>query len=140
MSGLDLATLNAALSEQFAPWVLDLDLEVVELSDTGATLKMQPGQRLHRTGGIVCGQALAAVADTAMVIALYAVTGRTDPCATVDINTSFLKPATTDPLLARAEIIRRGRSMAFARVLIESTRDGKAVASATATYAGVRPS
>jgi acyl-coenzyme A thioesterase PaaI-like protein len=57
------------------------------------------------------------------------------PCATVDMNTSFLKPATHVELTVTANVIRRGRSIVFARAEIKSSRDNKLVVTATGTYA-----
>ena len=68
---MELAELNEALEQQFAPWVLQLDLEVTQVDDSGVVLRMQPSAQLNRTGDIICGQALIAAADTAMVLAIY---------------------------------------------------------------------
>ena len=68
------------LGEVFAPWVQDLHLSVEEFDfapppnaaadwQPGAVLRLPFSERLCRSGGIVCGQALMAFADTAMVIA-----------------------------------------------------------------------
>lgn len=67
------------LGEVFAPWVQDLNLSVERIEHTppadvpdwqpGALLRMPFSERLCRNGGVVCGQALMALADTAMVIA-----------------------------------------------------------------------
>lgn len=127
--------LNAALEEQFAPWVQQLGLQVMSADENGAVLQMAPTAQVNRVGEIVCGQALIAAADTSMVIALYSVLDQTRPCATVDLNASFLKPATNELLTIDAEVIRRGRAMAFTRALVTSASDGKPVLSATATWA-----
>ena len=47
-------------------------------------------ERLCRNGGIVCGQALIALADTAMVIAILAANRGYRPMATVDQTTHFM--------------------------------------------------
>src|SRR5690606_30515906 len=60
-------TLQAALPEYFAPWVQALGL-VVENHDEGCvTLRLPQSDQLSRVGGMLCGQAMMAAADTAMV-------------------------------------------------------------------------
>ncbi|GGH30640.1 hypothetical protein SAMN05444007_105142 [Cribrihabitans marinus] len=63
------------LDENFAAWVLALDLSVTEAGPDGVTLRMPMAEHLARVGGIVSGQALAALADTAMVLAAIAHAG-----------------------------------------------------------------
>ena len=132
---LAIETLQAEFEKLFAPWVQDLDLTVIDANGEHVTLTMHPGERLNRQGGIVSGQALMAAADTAMVLAIFSACGEAIPCATVDMNTSFLKPATNVELTIRANVIRRGRSIIFARAEITSSRDNKLVVTATGTYA-----
>ncbi len=133
--GLSIETLQTEFEKNFAPWVQNLDLTVTDASVEHVTLTMQPGEHLNREGGIVSGQALMAAADSAMVLAIWSACGAAIPGATVDMNTSFLKPATNVELTVTANIIRRGRSMVFARAEIKSSRDNKLVVTATGTYA-----
>lgn len=133
--GLAVGTLQSEFEKNFAPWVRELDLTVVEADGDRVALTMQPGERLNRHGDIVSGQALMAAADTAMVLAIWSARGEVIPCATVDMNTSFLKPATNVELSVTAQVIRLGRSIAFARAEIGSSRDDKLVVTATGTYA-----
>ena len=135
MDSLSADQLNGLLEELFAPWVRELDLQVTAADASGITVSMQPGDQLNRVGGIVSGQALMAAADTAMVLALFSAKGEAFPAATVDMNSSFLKPATNVTLHINASVIRMGKSIAFTRAEISSSADDKAVLSATATYA-----
>ena len=133
--GLVIETLQADFEEIFSSWVQELDLTVTDASVEHVILVMQPGERLNRQGDTVSGQALMAAADTAMVMAIWSAYGEPVPCATVDMNTSFLKPATNVELTVTANVIRRGRSIVFARAEITSSKDGKLVVTATGTYA-----
>lgn len=133
--GLAIETIRAEFEKTFSPWIQELDLTVTNANGEQVTLVMHPGERLNRQGDIVSGQALMAAADTAMVLAIWSACGESIPCATVDMNTSFLKPATNVELTITANVIRRGRSIVFARAEIRSSRDSKLVVSATGTYA-----
>ncbi len=129
------ADAQALLTDHFAPWVLDLNLSVQAI-DAGHVLTRMPlGPRLARVGGIVSGQALAAAADTTMILALAGYVGDFVPAGTVTLDTQFLRPGTGPAILIRAEILRAGRSLAFARADLSAEDNGKPVAVATATLA-----
>ena len=129
------ADAQALLAEHFAPWVLDLGLEVTEIGATETVTRMPLTPRLARVGGIVSGQALAAQADTTMVLALAGHVGDFVPAGTVTLDTQFLRPGTGSAILCRAMIVRAGKSLAFARAELTAEDSGKPVASATATLA-----
>jgi len=83
-------TLQAALPEYFAPWVQELGLRAEAFDTDSVTLRLPQSPRLSRVGGMLCGQAMMAAADTAMVLALINHFGEFRPCTTVQMNTSFL--------------------------------------------------
>ncbi len=134
---------NGILDDNFAPWVKALDLHVEAVGAQSATLRMRFHDDLCREGGIVSGQAMAALADTAMVIALASASGGYRPMATIDLHTTFMRPVARADVVAEAEVQRLGRTMAFARVTMraraidaDSKIDAKAiVASAVGTFA-----
>ncbi|MBL0918803.1 MAG: PaaI family thioesterase [Hydrogenophaga sp.] len=132
---MDNNRLQAALPEYFAPWVQALGL-VVETSAEGAvTLRLPQSDQLSRVGGMLCGQAMMAAADTAMVLALIRHFGEFRPCTTVQMNTSFLKPLSGQDALIEARVIRAGKSLAFGEIDIRGANDGKSACRATTTYA-----
>jgi uncharacterized protein (TIGR00369 family) len=142
----DLDEAKRVLRDVFAPWVQDLGLSVdrVEISQPpGASADWQPGavlrmgfsDRLCRHGGIVCGQALMALADTAMVIAILAANRGYRPMTTVDQTTHFLKAVTCSDVLADARVVRLGRTMSFGRVTLSSATDNKPVAMVSSAFA-----
>ena len=67
---MDQETLQAALPEYFAPWVQALGLRVEGFDADSVTLRLPQNAQLSRVGGMLCGQAMMAAADTAMVLAL----------------------------------------------------------------------
>jgi uncharacterized protein (TIGR00369 family) len=128
--------LQSALSEYFAPWVQALALRVVSCDPAGAVvLQLPQSEQLSRVGGMVCGQAMMAAADTAMVLALMAQSGAFRPCTTVQLNTSFLRPLSGQDALVRAQVIRAGKTLAFGEIDITGMHDGKSVCRASTTYA-----
>src|SRR5690349_5589355 len=119
------------LGDVFAPWVRELGLSVESIDhvpppgtahdwEPGAILRMAFSERLCRHGGIVCGQALMALADTAMVIAILAANRGYRPMTTVDQTTHFMRAVSSSDVLADARVVRLGRSMSFGRVTLLS--------------------
>jgi uncharacterized protein (TIGR00369 family) len=133
------------LAGEFAPWVQDLGLliELVEAGrPPGASADWQPGavlrlpfsQKICRDGGMVCGQALAALADAAMVIACSAAWNGYRAMTPIDQTMHFLRPVTFD-VIADARVVRIGRSASFGRVMLYSTVDKRPVGMVASAYA-----
>ena len=129
------ATAQKFLLDNFAPWVLALDPTVTHIDPDKTTLEIPITDALNRTGGIVSGQALTALADTAMVLACGGHLGEMVPVGTVTLDTQFLRPASGEVIRAEAEVTRAGRSMIFTRCTLFAEPSGKPVAIATATFA-----
>ena len=126
---------QAFLNENFAPWVLALQPTVTEITSMQTTLTMPITPDIKRVGDIVCGQALAALADTAMVFACFGHLDVLEPVGTVTLDTQFLRPASGTLIRAEAQVTRAGRSMVFTRCTLIAEPSGKPVAMATATFA-----
>jgi uncharacterized protein (TIGR00369 family) len=142
----DIEEAKRVLREVFAPWVQDLDLSIVDIEceppanasadwQPGATLRMAFSDRLCRHGGIVCGQALMALADTAMVIAMVAASRGYRPMTTVDQTTHFMRAVASSDVLADARVVRLGRTMSFGRVTLFAAIDNKPVAMCSSAFA-----
>lgn len=134
------------LDEVLAPWVRELNLSVERLDyepppgavanwQPGAILRMPFSERLCRSGGVICGQALMAFADTAMVIANLAANRGYRPMTTVDQTTHFMRAVTASDVLADARIVRLGRTMSFGRITLSSATDDKPVAMVSSAFA-----
>lgn len=128
-------TLQSALAEYFAPWVQALGLVMEGFEADSITLRLPQSDQLSRVGGMLCGQAMMAAADTAMVLALINQFGQFRPCTTVQMNTSFLKPLSGQDALVQARVLRAGKALAFGEIDIRGAADGKSVCRATTTYA-----
>ena len=125
------------LTEVFAPWVQDLGMlvEAVEAGrPPGAPADWQPGAVLRlpftrnicRDGGLVCAQALTALADSAMVVASAAAWNGHKPMAPIDQTMHFLRPVNFD-VVADARVVRIGRNTSFGRVMLYSAVDKRPV-------------
>ncbi len=133
------------LTEVFAPWVQDLGLlvEAVEAGrppgapadwQPGAVLRLPFSRKICREGGIVCAQALTALADSAMMVACSAAWNGYKPMSPIDQTTHFLRPVTFD-LVADARVVRIGRTTSFGRVMLYSAVDKRPVGMVASAYA-----
>ncbi|MBE7367629.1 PaaI family thioesterase [Ramlibacter pallidus] len=132
---MDKETLQRALPDYFAPWVQALGLQVEAFDADSVTLRLPQSDQLSRVGNMLCGQAMMAAADTAMVLALINQSGAFRPCTTVQTNTNFLKPLSGQDALVQARIVRAGKTLAFGEIDIRGAEDGKSACRATTTYA-----
>jgi len=129
------AALQQALNDLFAPWVQALGLQVLSFSTGEVTLRLPHSDQLSRVGGMLCGQAMMAAADSAMVLALISHFGAFRPCTTVQLSSTFLKPLSKQDGLVTARILRAGKSMAFGEIDLRGAEDGKSAFRASTTYA-----
>jgi uncharacterized protein (TIGR00369 family) len=127
--------LERALPDYFAPWVQALGLRVEDFGEGRVTLRLLQSEQLSRVGGMLCGQAMMAAADTAMVLALMSHFGAFRPCTTVQMNTSFLKPLSAQDALVEARVLRAGKTLAFGEIDVRGADDGKSACRASTTYA-----
>ncbi len=134
MSEITVAEADRFLKENLAPWVQDLEITFENIGDGSITLRAPPSDRLNRLGGMVCGQAIMALADTAMVFAVASAVGGFVPMTTVNQTTAFLRPAADADLIAEARIIKRGKSIVYGEVTLHTGTPEKPIAHVTSTY------
>ena len=142
----NLATATEMLHHLIAPWVLDLGLSVESVSTSpppdaapdwqpGVVMRMAFSERVCRQGDVVCGQAIMALADTSMSLAIGAAANGFPPIATVDQTTHFLRAVTGSDVIADARVVRLGRTMSFGRVSLLGANDRKPVAMVSSAFA-----
>ncbi|WP_031072946.1 PaaI family thioesterase [Streptomyces sp. NRRL S-118] len=132
---LEIVEAEKILAGNFAPWVLELGLSVVETGDAHAVLRLPWDERLAREGGGLSGQALMAAADTATVIAVSSARGAFVPMTTVQQSTSFQRMVAGADVLVDARITKLGRRMAFAEITMTAEGEPGPAARASTVYA-----
>ena len=135
MSGISIEEAETILADNFADWIHDLNLKVVETSAGQVTLELPFSERLCRVGGMICGQSLISAADTSMVIAVCSSLGGFKPLGTVDLTANFMRPILSEDVQLKAKVMRLGRTMAFCNTQISGKESGKPSAFATGTFA-----
>jgi uncharacterized protein (TIGR00369 family) len=132
---MDAAALQATLDDLAAGCVKRLGLRVETVEPGQVTLSLPVTPDIVHAGGVVCGQALMAAADTAMLVAMIAQLGEFRPMTTVQLQTSFVRPVGKNVAAVSvvATVLRRGKSLSYGEV--EFKANGTLAAHATTTYA-----
>lgn len=122
----------------FAPWVADLGLTLIETGPKQSMLRLPENPAIQLRGGpgagVICGQAVAAVADTACVFALTGANGRFRNCTTTDMSVRFARPLPGGDVDVRVDLESNGRKLAVCRVTLTAAGREKTAALATATF------
>jgi uncharacterized protein (TIGR00369 family) len=133
---MDAAALQATLDSLAAPCVKRLEMRVEAVEPGRVTLSLPVSAEIVHAGGVVCGQAIMAAADTAMLVAMISQLGEFRPMTTVQLQTSFVRPVLRDvsSILVIARVLRFGKTLSYGDVEFK-TPDEKLAAHATTTYA-----
>lgn len=122
----------------FAPWVAELSLTLIDTGPKQARLVLPKAHRIELRGGpgagLICGQAAAAVADTACVYALTGANGRFRKCTTTDMSIRYVRPLPGGPVDVIVDLEANGRSLAVCRVTLRAAGSDKTAVLATATF------
>jgi len=139
MAVFGLAEMQELLGKVFAPWVQDLAIQPVVVTENCVRFRLPENPRLVRTGGdgppVICGQSVAAVADTASVLALCAFNSRFRNCTTADMTTHFMRPMMLGDVDVAIEALSNGRRMAVTRAEFRSSGSPKLAATAICSFA-----
>ena len=128
--------LQQFLDRVAAEFVKRLNLRVTRAVKGEVEMRMPVADDLVHGGGVMCGQAILAAADTAMLLAMVAQLGEFKPMTTVQLQTTFLRPVPrgTSDVTVVGRVLRQGKSLSYGEVDI-TLPDGKLAAHATTTYA-----
>ena len=131
----DVSAAAELLADVTAPWVRDLGLEVTNIGRVQSHFFLPFSDQLTRDAGMICGQAIVAAADTAMIAAVTAAIGSYAPITTVDIASRFLRPLGAEGGDVMVEILKPGRRLVVGRITISDRASGKLAADLSSTYA-----
>lgn len=123
------------LARVFAPWIVEMGLKPLAFDAAGGDFVLPENRALVHVGGIICGQATAAAADTCAVVALAAQNGRFRICTTVDLTTHFIRPLKPGDVDIRVDVLSNGRRMAYTKVEMRAKGESKVAVTATSAFA-----
>ena len=104
-------------------------IEVVELHENGATMRLSVRDEHLNVAGVVHGGVTFSLADSALGYGISKVVGR--PCTTAEMKINFLTPVAAGVMIARSRIVRKGRRLVVARAEVHCGDTQVAVAQST---------
>ena len=117
----------------FAPWVKELGLRDFAVSPGRVVAILPQSKRLQFASGAVCGQVIMSAVDTIASLAMSTTDRLTR--GTVYQHTHFLRPAVSDDMTVQANVLRFGKTSAFAEARVTFLGSGELVAHATLEFA-----
>lgn len=114
---------------------LGCELLRVDAKSGRVELRFSPQALFVQGTGVLQGGAVSAMLDFAMAFAVLAHLPAGASCATVNMASSFLRPAPQGAYRAVGEIERCGRSLAFTQARLMREEEGVVVATASSTLA-----
>lgn len=137
MGFFTIETAQAQLSPggNFGPWIWDLNLRIEHVSSEELRVRLPFDERIARPGGVVIGQAMMAMADTMMVLAICERLGRFATLATISATTNFLRAAVRQDVIGVARAVKVGRSTAFGEVELSVPGGDGPIAQSLLTFA-----
>lgn len=114
------------------------DLEVVSHGRGVSVLRFPYKKQFTQYQGAVQGGVVAAYADAAIAFAVVSLLPEGRDMVTTELHIYFVRPVTSGPIVARAQIVHEGKTLLLGTATVE-TEDGTICARVTATYMIVSP-
>lgn len=115
------------------PFLVLMGIDVESFGDGKAMLSMSVRQDMLNGVGWLQGGLYAALCDEAMALALYTVLGEGETIATISENTSYLQGVRNGMVYAEAQVIRKGRQVAFIQGCVKDA-DGALLSQTWASF------
>lgn len=113
---------------------LGMHLLRVDVNTEQIELGFRPDPIFIQGAGVIQGGAVTAMLDFAMAFVTLAQGQDGQSCASINLNTSFVRPARAGQLRCVGSLVKRGRQIVFASAEL-FTDDGVLVATATSALA-----
>lgn len=118
------------------PYLQHLGIELVEISEGKAVMKLPMKDELRQPYGLLHGGATASLIDTATAFAVVATIGRADKATTVDLTVHYLRPVIDETTICTATVVRAGKRLITVSAEVHNEH-GKLIATALSTYTKV---
>lgn len=116
-----------------APFGRHLGVEVLEVGDGFARIRLPFRDELTNPMGKLHGGAIATVADSAMAMAVGAIVGGPGRHSTVKLEIKYKAAVTDGEIIAEATVVRRKQTVFLGEAIVRDGT-GQVVATATATF------
>ncbi len=131
----DISQMQELLCDIYAPWVQELKIIPIAPIQEGFDFLLPKNSKIVRDGDVICGQAIASVADSVGVLSLSHMQGRFRSMTTVDLNLHFLHPLFLGNVQVRVKNLKNGKRLATVLVEFRGEYQEKISVSGICTYA-----
>ena len=107
---------------------------VLEVRENYARVRQPVDPGNLRPGGYINGPTQMAIADSAAYIAIFTRIGITPMALTSNLNINFMRPCIGDAVIAEAEILKLGRTLAVISVDVRAEGSDKLSSHAVVNY------
>ncbi len=137
MGFFTLDSIQAQLSPggDFGPWIWQLKLQAEHVSAEQVRVRLPYSDHVARPGGVVTGQAMMALSDTIMVLAICEKLGRFATLATISQTTNFMRAAVRRDIVGIAKVVKLGRTTIFGEVDLFADGSDEPIAQAISSFA-----
>lgn len=118
------------------PYLKHLGIELVEISEGKAIMKLPMKNELRQPYGLLHGGATASLIDTATAFAVVAAIGTEDKATTVDLTVHYLRPVINETTICTAIVVRAGKRLITVSAEVHNEH-GKLITTALSTYTKV---
>jgi acyl-CoA thioesterase len=121
------------------PFFRLMGIEVISAEQGHAELRMAVREDMLNGENYLQGGMFTALADEAMVLAIYSLLDDRETLATISETTSYMHGACPgDVLSAEGSVVKRGKRVAFAEGMITKTDGGKLLSRTSASFAVIQ--
>ncbi len=108
-------------------------MEAVEIGPGRSRFRLPFRKELTQPFGVMHGGALAAIADSAVAVALWGLVGADKVFTTIEMKINFIAPVASGEVIAEGNIVHCGRRTAIGDVTLKDA-NGRLVGKCLATY------
>lgn len=101
--------------------------EIIEINPGFVEIHVPFSEALAQQHGFFHGGAVATAADSASGYATYTVLEPDEECLSAEFKVNFLSPANGSKLIARASVIKAGRTLVITQATVSVVRDGEEI-------------
>jgi acyl-CoA thioesterase len=120
------------------PYIKLLGMELIDLRDGEAVLRLKMRDELRQPHGLLHGGATASLIDTATAFAVITKLEPDEKASTVDLTVHYLRPVIDETILCTARVVKAGKRLLTVSADVVSSNDKeKLVATAISTYSKI---
>jgi len=125
---------RAVFSE--VPYIKLLGMELLDLRDGEAVLRLKMRDELRQPQGLLHGGATASLIDTATAFAVITRLASGEKASTVDLTVHYLRPVIDETVTCTARVVKAGRRLLTVSADVLNDKE-KLIATAISTYSKV---